>query len=125
MRYGASFITDIFFAFFGFVTGRDFGAYPTWYAPLGGALLIGGLLLLSVLACLIAGKIRMPLPPEEREGATKNDADGCDADGEGPAGKDDQGRGRQDGEAPENRAPRGDDAPSVDQTGQDGETRGA
>lgn len=125
MRYCVSFITDIFFAFFGFVTGREFGAYPAWYALLGGVFLIGGLLLLSVLAGLVARRLRMPLPPEEREGATEDGADGCDAAGDEPAEEDGPDREKQDGEAPGNRAQRCDTPPSGDTPGRDEESRRA
>lgn len=111
----ASFLTDVFFAFFGAVTGRHFGEYPPGYPVIGGVLLIGGLLLLAVLASLLAGKIKMPLPPEEREGGgDSNDKNGND-EGNGSGG-DEAGPAsphtpKGNGDAPENRAPRGDAEP--------------
>ena len=108
----ASFLTDVFFAFFGAVTGRHFGEYPPGYPVIGGVLLIGGLLLLAVLASLLARKIKMPLPPEEREGGgDSNDKNGND-EGNGSGG-DEAGLAsphapKGNGDVPENRAPRGD-----------------
>lgn len=108
----ASFLTDVFFAFFGAVTGRHFGEYPPGYPVIGGVLLIGGLLLLAVLASLLARKIKMPLPPEEREGGgDSNDKNGND---EGNGGGEDEAvpasphAPKGNGDVPENRAPRGD-----------------
>ena len=72
----AGILRDAFFAFFGFVTGRDFG-YAPGYAVLGGALLLGALLLLFLLASLLARHAKMPLPPEER-GHNAQDAEGTD-----------------------------------------------
>ena len=132
MIYGASFLTDVFFAFFGFVTGRKFGEYPSGYPLIGGALVIGGLLLLAVIASLLARKVKMPLPPEEREGggacedapdeAGHDDGTGGDESGANDSGRDDE-SGENDAEkstengvnnkvgnseeVPENRAPRG------------------
>lgn len=108
----ASFLTDVFFAFFGAVTGRHFGEYPPGYPVIGGVLLIGGLLLLAVLASLLARKIKMPLPPEEREGGgDSSDKNGND---EGNVGGGDEAvpasphTPKGNGDVPENRAPRGD-----------------
>lgn len=133
MIYGASFLTDAFFAFFGFVTGRKIGEYPSWYPLIGGVLVIGGLLLLAVLASLLARKVKMPLPPEEREGggacddapdgAGHDDGTGGDESGADDSGRDDESGGNEaesnakngasnragnNEEVPENRAPRGD-----------------
>lgn len=133
MIYGASFLTDVFFAFFGFVTGRKFGEYPSGYPLIGGVLVIGGLLLLAVLASLLARKVKMPLPPEEREGggacddapdgAGHDDGTGGDESGADDSGRDDESGGNDaesnaengvtnkvgnNEEVPENRAPRGD-----------------
>lgn len=133
MIYGASFLTDVFFAFFGFVTGRKFGEYPSGYPLIGGVLVIGGLLLLAVLASLLARKVKMPLPPEEREGggacddapdgAGRDDGTGGDESGADDSGRDDESGGNDaesnaengvtnkvgnNEEVPENRAPRGD-----------------
>lgn len=136
MIYGASFLTDVFFAFFGAVTGRHFGEYPPGYPVIGGVLLIGGLLLLAVLASLLARKIKMPLPPEERErSGSCDDKDRGRGDG-GKAGRDesndnngnDEDNGNNEsggdkampaaphdaenhGDVPEDRAPRGDAEP--------------
>lgn len=114
----ASFLTDVFFAFFGAVTGRHFGEYPPGYPVIGGVLLIGGLLLLAVLASLLARKIKMPLPPEEREGggdsSDKNGNDEGNVGGECGGGKAATAAPRiseSHGDAPENRAPRGDAEP--------------
>lgn len=139
MIYGASFLTDVFFAFFGFVTGRKIGEYPSWYPLIGGVLVIGGLLLLAVLASLLARKVKMPLPPEEREGggacddapdgAGHDDGTGGDESGANDSGRDDESgennaesnaengaknKAENNGEVPENRAPRGDKDPLAD-----------
>ena len=122
MIYGASFLTDVFFAFFGFVTGRKFGEYPSGYPLIGGVLVIGGLLLLAVLASRLARKVKMPLPPEEREGggACDDAPDGAgrdDGTGGDESGGNDAEKSAENGvnnkvgnneEVPENRAPRGD-----------------
>lgn len=62
----ANFLTDALFAFFGVVTGTDTGLAPG-YAVLGGAVLIGGLLAVFLLAALLTRHAKVPLPPEERE----------------------------------------------------------
>ncbi len=62
----ANVLTDALFAFFGFVTGSDTGLAPG-YVVLGGAVLIGGLLAVFLLAALLTRHAKMPLPPEERE----------------------------------------------------------
>lgn len=128
----ASFLTDVFFAFFGAVTGRHFGEYPPGYPVIGGVLLIGGLLLLAVLASLLARKIKMPLPPEEREGG--GDSNGKNGNDEGNGGGE-CGGGKaataaphtpeNHGDAPEDGAPRGEtDLPTGDRPG-GGRTNGA
>lgn len=62
----ANFLTDALFAFFGVVTGTDTGLAPG-YVVLGGAVLIGGLLAVFLLAALLTRHAKVPLPPEERE----------------------------------------------------------
>lgn len=128
----ASFLTDVFFAFFGAVTGRHFGEYPPGYPVIGGVLLIGGLLLLAVLASLLARKIKMPLPPEEREGggdsSDKNGNDEGNVGGECGGGKAATAAPHtpeNHGDAPEDGAPRGEtDLPTGDRPG-GGRTNGA
>lgn len=151
----ASFLTDVFFAFFGAVTGRHFGEYPPGYPVIGGVLLIGGLLLLAVLASLLARKIKMPLPPEEREGSGSFDDKDRERGDDGTAGRDENeenGESRESsrtgenngggecggskaataaphtpenhGDAPENRAPRGDAEPRTGDRPDGGRTNG-
>ena len=79
----ANFLTDALFAFFGVVTGTDTGLAPG-YAVLGGAVLIGGLLAVFLLAALLTRHAKVPLPPEERE----TSAAGNDDTGDNTAGAD-------------------------------------
>lgn len=98
----ASFLTEVFFAFFGAVTGRHFGEYPPGYPVIGGVLLIGGLLLLAVLASLLARKIKMPLPPEEREGSGSFDDKDRERGDDGTAGRDENEENGESGRTGEN-----------------------
>lgn len=111
-----SFLSDAFFAFFGFVTGRDFG-YAPGYAVLGGVLLIGGLMLLFLIASLIAQRVKISLPSEEGEDAAGKQADADPSLDISPT-KDASATlpqtGKGNGASPENTAPRG--AESVKET---------
>ena len=74
-----NFLTDAFSAFFGSVTGTDTGL-ATGYAVLGGALLIGGLLAVFLIATFLTRHAKVPLPPEEQgTGAVDDDTAGDSA----------------------------------------------
>lgn len=66
---------DALRAFFGFLLGLPVPDATTGETILGGAIVLGGFLLLFLLGGLLLLRVKMPLPPEEREPEEQNNGD--------------------------------------------------
>ncbi|MGM9609418.1 MAG: hypothetical protein ACI3XE_04265 [Eubacteriales bacterium] len=64
---------DALKAFFGYLIGRPVSGASVWQTVLGGVMVIGGFLVVFLLAALILYRVKMPLPPEERDGSSEGE----------------------------------------------------
>lgn len=68
-------VGDALKAFFGYLIGRPVSGASIWQAVLGGVMVIGGFIAVFFLAALILYRVKMPLPPEERDGSSEGETE--------------------------------------------------
>ena len=66
---------DALKAFFGYLIGRPVWGASVWQTVLGGVMVFGGFLAVLLLAALILYRVKMPLPPEERDGSSEGETE--------------------------------------------------
>lgn len=66
---------DALKAFFGYLIGNPVQGASIWQTVLGGVMVIGGFIAVFLLAALILYRVKMPLPPEERDGSSEGKAE--------------------------------------------------
>lgn len=64
---------DALKAFFGYLIGNPVSGASIWQTVLGGVMVIGGFVVVFLLAALILYRAKMPLPPEERDGSSEGE----------------------------------------------------
>ena len=68
-------VGDALKAFFGYLIGRPVSGASIWQTVLGGVMVIGGFIAVFFLAALILYRVKMPLPPEERDGSSEGETE--------------------------------------------------
>lgn len=66
---------DALKAFFGYLIGSPVSGASIWQTVLGGVMVIGGFVVVFFLAALILYRVKMPLPPEERDGSSEGETE--------------------------------------------------
>lgn len=66
---------DALKAFFGYLIGSPVSGASIWQTVLGGVMVFGGFLAVFLLAALILYRVKIPLPPEERDGSSEGETE--------------------------------------------------